>query len=1132
MSRKRACAGALFVLVSWAWLSPLQPCWAQTPSLGSRAPVLMWQYGGCIPGPYCNTGWHSSPVVADLNGDGQQDVIWGSYDVVALNGADGSLKWRAPSGNRVWPGIAVADLTGNGTLEVIVGRDSDQLTVYDRFGGVVWTRNPFGGSDELRSVAVADLDKDGQLEIITGQAAGEAHRQLNVLEANGTDRPGWPARHDVEPGDTFGMWNQSVVVADMNSDGFMELFVPGGHYINAFDRNGNQLTVNPIFAPRQFWSEVGVHVDQAVDLRGYANCGVDHRPSFDYSAPVVADVDGDGVPELIVVGNIYNCGTTPYTSLYHMPFIFKLDRTRWSGSGFDWTVIPTPGPGSAPRSEDYNVIENVVPNAVVADLDGDGLKEILFPSYDGKVHAYWLDKTEHGSWPYTVPTSGTPGDDFRFASEPVVVDLDNDGHAEVIFTSWPKKATGGVGQLHVLDYLGRELYRVSLPAPSIGKNWNGGLGAPTIANIDSDPDLELVVGTSASGVVAYKLPTTANARVLWGTGRGNYGRTGVPGTVTAPPPPDTTPPTVSITSPTNGATVPATVTITASAADNVGVAGVQFRIDGVNFGAEDTTAPYSISWNTTAAANGSHTITALARDAAGNNTPSAPVTVTVANVPPPPPDATPPTVSITSPGNGAPVKGTVIVTASASDNVGVVGVQFLLDNGVNGSVDVTTAPYSISWNTATVSDGPHKITAIARDAAGNSTPSAPVTVTVNNNAPPPPPPVARFEDTDPSIAYNGFWRPDVYAALSNGGATVSDQAGVQATFTFTGTSVRWIGGRWVEEGIARVFLDGSFVTEVDTYSKTKEVQVPLFTAVGLADTSHTLTIEVTGRKNIASNLPFVLVDAFDVPAATISRLQETDPAVTFAGSGWLQGVTGAEYSGGTVAGSLTAGDQATLTFTGTGVRWLGELGPATGGIARVHPDGAFMQEVNTYAPSPDPGHHSTFQAEHFKATGLADTSHTLTIEVTGRQDPAAAKATVVVDAFDVITSGTRRQETDPAVSYTAGWLQGNRDHPYSEGTAAVSTIPGDRATFIFTGTSVSWIGYRGPQAGIARGILDGSVVRDSRDLYIPSEGPQEAVFTLPGLAAGSHTLTIEVTGSKNPASLGVSIVVDAFDVTP
>ena len=94
---------------------------------------------------------------------------------------------------------------------------------------------------------------------------------------------------------------------------------------------------------------------------------------------------------------------------------------------------------------------------------------------------------------------------------------------------------------------------------------------------------------------------------------------------------DTMPPSVSIAAPASGATVSSTVSVTANAGDNVGVTGVQFAVDAAPLGAEDTSAPYTASWDTTSSANGSHTITAVAKDAAGNTTMSGPVTVSVSN---------------------------------------------------------------------------------------------------------------------------------------------------------------------------------------------------------------------------------------------------------------------------------------------------------------------------------------------------------------------------------------------------------------------------------------------------------------------------------------------------------------------
>lgn len=191
---------------------------------------------------------------------------------------------------------------------------------------------------------------------------------------------------------------------------------------------------------------------------------------------------------------------------------------------------------------------------------------------------------------------------------------------------------------------------------------------------------------------------------------------------------DNAAPTVSLTAPTNGATVQGTVNMTATASDNVGVTSVDFY-NGLILLNSDTSSPYSYSWDSTTVANGSYTLGASARDAAGNVTNTS-VSVTVNNPTTPPPDTTKPTTSITAPASGATITGTYNVTASASDNVGVTHVELYVDNAK--AADDVAAPYSFAWNTVGLTNGTHSIKTRAYDAAGNTQDSTAVSVTVNN----------------------------------------------------------------------------------------------------------------------------------------------------------------------------------------------------------------------------------------------------------------------------------------------------------------------------------------------------------------------------------------------------------------
>ena len=208
------------------------------------------------------------------------------------------------------------------------------------------------------------------------------------------------------------------------------------------------------------------------------------------------------------------------------------------------------------------------------------------------------------------------------------------------------------------------------------------------------------------------------------------------------PPPDQTPPSVSMTAPPAG-TVSGTVPVSADATDNAGGSGmksVEFRVtDGSNnttsLGVDSSGPPWSASWNTTGFANGLYTVFAVATDNQNNSTVASGVLVTVNNVTPPQ-DNIPPTVSITAPLANATVSGTgVTVSANATDNAGGSGmksVEFFAGGTSLGTDNNGGDGWSVSWNTTLFSNGPITLTATATDIANNTASATGVGVTVSN----------------------------------------------------------------------------------------------------------------------------------------------------------------------------------------------------------------------------------------------------------------------------------------------------------------------------------------------------------------------------------------------------------------
>ena len=261
----------------------------------------------------------------------------------------------------------------------------------------------------------------------------------------------------------------------------------------------------------------------------------------------------------------------------------------------------------------------------------------------------------------------------------------------------------------------------------------------------------------------------------------------------------------------------------------------------------------------------------------------------------------------------------------------------------------------------------------------------------------------------------------------------------------------------------------------------------------------------------------------------VTRIEQDDPSIVYTGVWYPNNET--PNSGGSAVLTNANGATATLSFTGTGITWIGPLDPYSG-IAQVYLDGV-QNPVDTYGPT------TLYQQPLFSVHGLAPGTHTLSIEVPHVRDGQTMGSWIWIDAFAIengssIVGGVsanvgRIEQNNPAIIYTGNWYLISNP-VMSGGSAVLAMDPNSSATVTFNGTGIVWIGYQDQWSGLAQVYVDGALKSPPVDTYTASDLSQSHLYSITGLQPGSHTLRIVVTGTRDTVSAGSWIWVDGFNI--
>ena len=466
-------------------------------------------------------GWLGSPSVADLDDDGEKEIIAARDNGVIAWSVGGDVLWSNPVEGRTWASVVVADIDPDEPGLEVAAASRSQIYLWNAAGEEM-EGFPYGWEDEMRSLAAGDIDGDGRLELVavtTNPIESGGQRDIVIaVESNGDTVTGFPANTTGASGCddacyVTGGYDQNIALGDVDDDGISDIFIGQDNaYLSLHDGTGRAFDANPFFEDRTKFMGVRAMLDYAEAKQGFSEDEASsNQGHFTNSGPAIADMDGDGDAELVILGSVQNASQD--------------DRERgvalWvmenDGSRIDGWEAPFHAPDFIAGLWDFdgtNVVGATNQVAVVElDPDRDG-PEVVFAGFDGRIHAVAANNEEMWTHSYT-------GSDRVLTGGVAIADLTQDGVPEIVFATYSPDE--GQSQLVILDGGGNPAAAVDLPG-------RGAMSVPTIADAEGDGDLEILVAlkdASPDGeVLMFDVPDSGDQCLLWPTGRGNDRRDG------------------------------------------------------------------------------------------------------------------------------------------------------------------------------------------------------------------------------------------------------------------------------------------------------------------------------------------------------------------------------------------------------------------------------------------------------------------------------------------------------------------------------------------------------------------------------------------------------------------------------